>query len=167
MVQHYCALHPNKNTQLAQILPSRNHAHRQNQSKETHTRSQNSHIHPKEERARNAYTKRPHSQHQTVQIPLHNHILHTLHRLIQQISIRRVGEVDVNLFARVADQVPELAAEELGAGVDVAGVGGEVREVGGDGGGSREEFLAEEVHFVEEEDEGGFLEVFAVGDGFE
>jgi hypothetical protein len=102
-----------------------------------------------------------------MQIPLHNHVLHTLHRLIQQIRVGRIGEVHVGLLARVTDEILELSREEVLGGFDVTFGTVIVREVGTDGRGARGDLFAEEVHFVEEEDEGGFLKVFAIGDGFE
>jgi hypothetical protein len=104
------------------------------------------------------------SQHQLVQIPLHNHVLDTLHRLVQQVGVGSVGEVHVCLLARVAHEVLEFARKEVLSGVDVLVGSVVVREVFPNGRLATDDLLAEQIDLVEEEDEGGLLEVLAVGD---
>lgn len=41
---------------------------------------------------------REHSQHQRVQISLHNHVLHAAHRLLQKVRVGRIGVVHVDFF---------------------------------------------------------------------
>ena len=107
------------------------------------------------------------SQHQLVQIPLHNHVLDTLHRLVQKVGVGGVGEVHVGLLARVAHEVLEFARKEILSGVDVLVRSGVVREVFPDGRLATNDLLAEQVDLVEEEDKGGLFEVLAVGDALE
>jgi hypothetical protein len=107
------------------------------------------------------------SQHQLVQVPLHNHVLDTLHRLVQKIGVGSVGEVHVGLLARVAHEVLEFAREEILSGVDVLVGSSVVGEVFPNGRLAAGDLFAEQIDLVEEEDEGGLFEVLAVGDTLE
>lgn len=102
-----------------------------------------------------------------MQIALHDHVLHARHGLIKKIGVRGVREVNVSLFARIAHQVLEFPREELLACFNVPVVTGEVWEVLANGCLAGLYLLAEEVHFVEEEDEGGLFEILAVSDALE
>ena len=102
-----------------------------------------------------------------MQIALHDHVLHALHGLIKKIGVRGVREVNIGLFARVAHQVLEFPGEEFLACFDVPVVAREVWEMLADGCLAGGDLLAEEVHLVEEEDEGGLFEVLAVSDALE
>lgn len=107
------------------------------------------------------------SQHQLVQVPLHDHVLHALHRLVEQVGVGGVGKVHVSFLGRVAHEVLEFAREEFLAGLDVLVAAGVVGEVVANGRLSAHDLLAEEIDLVEEEDEGGLLEVLAVRDALE
>ena len=107
------------------------------------------------------------SQHQLVQVPLHNHVLDTLHRLVQKVGVGSVGEVHVGLLARVAHEVLEFARKEVLSGVDVLVASGVVGEVFPNGRLATNDLLAEQIDLVEEENKGGLLEVLAVGDALE
>ena len=102
------------------------------------------------------------SQHQLVQIPLHNHVLHTLHGLIKESRVGCVRVVDVHLLAWLTDEMLEFLCEEVLACFDVSVVSLEVWEVLADGCFAGLNLLAEDVHLVEEDDNCGFLEVPAV-----
>jgi len=68
---------------------------------------------------------------------------------------------------RLPHQAAEFIGEELLARDHIVWFAVVIGKVPIDRGHAREELLAEEVDLVEEEDEGGFLEILAVGDGFE
>lgn len=102
-----------------------------------------------------------------MQVSLHNHVLHALHGLVEQVGVGGVGEVHVGLLARVAHQVLEFACEELLAGIDVLVCAGVIREVLANRRLAAEDLLAEKIDLVEEKNKCGLLEVFAVGNAFE
>jgi len=54
-----------------------------------------------------------------VKVPLHDHILDTLHGLVQQVGICGIGVVDVNFPVLAPDEVPELVGKELGSSLDI------------------------------------------------
>lgn len=103
--------------------------------------------------------------HQAVEILLDNRILDALHRNLQQIRIRRVCEVDVNLSPFRPIEPPKPGREVFGRGVQVIVGGFVVREVVPDG--LFGEFLAEKIDLVEEEDDGRSSEPGKGDDGFE
>ena len=67
----------------------------------------------------------------------------------------------------VSDQILEFLGKEGLSGFDVPVAACEVWEMLADGCFAGQDFFAEEIHFVEEEDECGFLEVFAIRYAFE
>lgn len=103
-------------------------------------------------------------QHELVQIPLNNHILHTLHRNLQQVGVRCVGEVAIDLLVWVAVEGAELVHEVLAGRLPVAWVALEIWEtVLGDW--VSADLLLEKIHLVEEENEGRVGEPLRVSDG--
>ena len=107
------------------------------------------------------------SQHQVMQIPLHDHVLHTLHSLVEQVRVGGVGVVHIRLLRRIAYQVLELLGEEFLACFDVSLVTVVVWEMFFDRCFAGLDLLTEEVHLVQKEDERRLLEVFAVCYAFE
>ena len=101
-------------------------------------------------------------EHQLVEISLHNHVLHTLHRLVKKCCVGCIRVVDVYLLARIAHEILELPREELLTCFDVSIVACEVGEVFADRCFAGRDLLAEDVHLVEEKDERGSLKVFTV-----
>ena len=104
-------------------------------------------------------------QDELIQISLNNHILDTLHCNLEQIRVRRIREMSVDFLMWVSVQRTELVHEVFRSGLPVRWVALEVwktvlgyRVVG--------HLLFEEVHFVEEEDQGAVGEPLRVGDGF-
>lgn len=102
------------------------------------------------------------SQHKLMQIPLHNHILHALHRLVQQGRIRSICIMHIGLLVRITHQILEFPREELLPSCNISVVAREIREPGFNRCLPRLDLFAEDIHFVEEDNERGSLEVFAV-----
>ena len=104
------------------------------------------------------------SQDELFQVALDNHVLHRAHSDLEQVSVRRVGEVSVDLLLGVPAQRAELVEEVLaGRLVIIFGPVVVGESVLGDG--AVWELLPEEIHLVEEEDHGRFREPVRVGDG--
>ena len=102
-----------------------------------------------------------------MQVPLHDHVLYTLHGFVEQVGVGRVGEVNIGLLARVTHKVLEFAREEFLASIDVLVSARVVREVFANGRLAAGDLLAEKIDLVEEKDERRLLKVFAVGNAFE
>ena len=107
------------------------------------------------------------SQHQSVEIALDDHVLHALHSLVEQVGIGGVGVVHVGLLVGAAHDILEFLCEEFLASLDISFVAGEIGERVPDWRTAGHDLFAEDVDLVEEEDEGGTLKVFAVGDALE
>lgn len=58
-------------------------------------------------------------QHQVVQVPLHDHILYALHRLVEEICVGGIREVNVGVLFGISHQIPELGSKKLHSGVDI------------------------------------------------
>ena len=84
--------------------------------------------------------------HQAVEVLLDDGILYTLHRNLQKICVRRVGEVDVDLPPFGPIKPPKFGREVFGRGVEVFVGGFIIGEVITDG--LFGEFLAEEIDLV-------------------
>ena len=69
------------------------------------------------------------SQHQVMQVALHDHILNTFHRLIQKVRVGSVGKVDIGVLVWVPDEISELVGEKGPSGFDVLVVAGIFWEV--------------------------------------
>lgn len=103
------------------------------------------------------------SQHELVEVALDDHVLNGIHGDLEQVGVGGVCEVAVDLLLRVAVQGAELVEEVLGGGFGVGGVADEVGEaVLGDG--VVFDLGLEEIHLVEEEDQGRAREPLRVGD---
>lgn len=110
-----------------------------------------------------AGTGRRSLQHKLVQVALHNHILHALHRLVKQIGVGRVCVVHVYFLVRVAHQALEFTCEKFLALLDIGIAAFVIREVLTNGCFAGGDLLAEEVNLVQEKNESRPFEVFAVG----
>lgn len=104
------------------------------------------------------------SQHQIMQIPLDNHVLHALHRLVQEVRVGCICKMDIGVLVGIPHQISEFARKEVLPCLDIILSSREVREVFLNRCSARLNLLSEEVDLVEEEDEGGLFKVFAVGD---
>jgi len=106
-----------------------------------------------------------HLQNEIVEVVLNYHVLHALHRNLQQIGVRCVGEMNVDFLVPVAVKITELLGEELGScGEIFVGtlVVGEVVFHW-----ALLEFLLEQVDLIEKEDNRAMFEPRYVDDGFE
>lgn len=68
-----------------------------------------------------------------MQIPLHNHVLHARHRLLQQISVSGIGVVDICLLLVASYQTRKPFRKVLLSRYDVFWRAFVVWERGGDG----------------------------------
>lgn len=102
-------------------------------------------------------------QYELLQVALNNHVLHRGHGDFEKICVGGVGKVAINLLLRVPVQRLELVQEVLASGLVVilgAMVIGEA--VVGDG--ALGQLLLEQVHLVEEQDQGRLGEPMRIGD---
>lgn len=85
-----------------------------------------------------------------MKVPLHDHILDTLHSLVQQIRVRGIGVVDIYFSGLVPDEVFEFIGKELRPSLDILlgpfVIGKEIDNIRPAGG----YLVCEEIHLVEE-----------------
>lgn len=106
-------------------------------------------------------------QHQAMQIPLHDHVLYTFHRLVEKGGVSGSGVVNIGVLVRISHEIVEFAREELLARFDVVRRSGVLWEMPTNWGIAGEYLFSENVDLVEKEDERRFLEILAVGDALE
>lgn len=97
-----------------------------------------------------------------MQVALHNHVLHALHSLVQEVGIGGVGEVDICILLRISYEIPELSCEELLSSLNISVAASIIWEMVSNRCRSRLNLFSKQVNLVEKEDERGLLEVFAV-----
>jgi len=68
------------------------------------------------------------SQYELVEVSLHNHVLDTLHGLVQQVGVRGIGIVDIDFSVLAPDEILEPFRKELGSGLGILLRSGVIRE---------------------------------------
>lgn len=110
------------------------------------------------------YMKALDSQDELLQVALDYHVLYRAHGNLEQVGVGRIGKVAINLLFGVPVQRPEFV-HEVFAGLLPIIDGALVVDKAVAGNGTYRDLLLEEIHLVEEEDEGRFGEPVRVGDG--